>query len=82
MKAGGADVWWSTPAREFLGNSYNPDEYEKVEDILDVWFDSGCTHAFVLETRDTLPRPADQHAHGFARLPALSGKTHHGTRSP
>ena len=64
MKAGGADVWWSTPAREFLGNSYNPDEYEKVEDILDVWFDSGCTHAFVLETRDTLPRPADLYLEG------------------
>ena len=49
MKKGGADVWWETPALEFLGNDYNADEYEKVEDILDVWFDSGSTHAFVLE---------------------------------
>jgi isoleucyl-tRNA synthetase len=48
MKRGGADVWWATPAQEFLGNAHNADEYEKVEDILDVWFDSGSTHAFVV----------------------------------
>jgi isoleucyl-tRNA synthetase len=48
MKRGGADVWWATPAQKFLGNAHNADEYEKVEDILDVWFDSGSTHAFVV----------------------------------
>ncbi len=36
--------------QHFLGNDYNPDDYEMVVDILDVWFDSGCTHAFVLES--------------------------------
>ena len=64
MKKGGADVWWSTPASDFLGNAYNADDYEKVEDILDVWFDSGCTHAFVLEKRGTLPFPADVYLEG------------------
>ncbi|WP_395644786.1 isoleucine--tRNA ligase [Terricaulis sp.] len=52
MEKGGADVWWSTPAQEFLGNTYKADDYEKVEDILDVWFDSGSTHAFVMGNRD------------------------------
>ncbi|MEZ5970721.1 MAG: isoleucine--tRNA ligase [Hyphomonadaceae bacterium] len=48
MKDGGADVWWATPAQDFLGAKHKADEYEKVEDILDVWFDSGSTHAFVV----------------------------------
>jgi isoleucyl-tRNA synthetase len=48
MKEGGADVWWATPAQDFLGSKHKADEYEKVEDILDVWFDSGSTHAFVV----------------------------------
>jgi isoleucyl-tRNA synthetase len=64
MRASGADVWWSTPAREFLGNKYEAEQYEKVEDILDVWFDSGSTHAFVLGTRETLPPPADLYLEG------------------
>ncbi len=64
MEAGGADVWWSTPAQDFLGSAHSADDYEKVEDILDVWFDSGCTHAFVLETRASLPRPASVYLEG------------------
>jgi isoleucyl-tRNA synthetase len=51
MQKGGADVWWSTPAQEFLGNAHKAEDYEKVEDILDVWFDSGSTHAFVVDQR-------------------------------
>jgi isoleucyl-tRNA synthetase len=47
----GADAWFNRPSQEFLGNKYNADEYDKVEDILDVWFDSGSTHAFVMEER-------------------------------
>jgi isoleucyl-tRNA synthetase len=58
MKKGGADVWWSTPARDFLGAKYKAEDYEKVEDILDVWFDSGSTHAFVLGERDKPTRPS------------------------
>jgi isoleucyl-tRNA synthetase len=56
MREGGADVWWATPAQEFLGNRYKAEDYEKVEDILDVWFDSGSTHAFVLGDRDSPTR--------------------------
>src|SRR4029079_7685772 len=45
----GVDAWDATNAAAFLGNR-NPDDYEMITDILDVWFDSGCTHAFVLES--------------------------------
>ena len=49
----GADVWYKPGAKErFLGNDYNPDDWDKVHDILDVWFDSGSTHAFVLRDRE------------------------------
>jgi isoleucyl-tRNA synthetase len=45
----GADAWYAAGARErFLGNLAN-EEWKKVDDICDVWFDSGSTHAFVLE---------------------------------
>jgi isoleucyl-tRNA synthetase len=45
----GADAWYATGARErFLGSRAN-EGWQKVDDILDVWFDSGSTHAFVLE---------------------------------
>ncbi|EAQ28425.1 isoleucyl-tRNA synthetase [Erythrobacter sp. NAP1] len=46
----GVDAWEETRKAEFLGDAHNPDDYEMVTDILDVWFDSGCTHAFVLES--------------------------------
>jgi len=46
----GVDAWEEARKDEFLGSDYNPDDYEMVMDILDVWFDSGCTHAFVLES--------------------------------
>jgi isoleucyl-tRNA synthetase len=45
----GVDAWHPANAAAFLG-SRNPDEYEMVTDILDVWFDSGCTHVFTLES--------------------------------
>jgi isoleucyl-tRNA synthetase len=56
MKEGGADVWWATAAQDFLGAKYKADDYEKVEDILDVWFDSGSTHAFVVGNPDAPTR--------------------------
>lgn len=46
----GVDAWEEARKTEFLGDAHNPDEFEMVTDILDVWFDSGCTHAFVLES--------------------------------
>ncbi|WP_417492504.1 isoleucine--tRNA ligase [Maricaulis sp.] len=60
----GADAWFERPASEFLGDEYNADEWEKVTDILDVWFDSGCTHAFALEPRPDLKWPADLYLEG------------------
>ncbi len=45
----GVDAWDAQNAAAFLGNR-NPDDYEMVTDILDVWFDSGCTHVFTLES--------------------------------
>src|ERR1700733_4436832 len=59
----GADAWYSSPPSRFLGNDYNPDDYEQVHDIVDVWFESGSTHAFVLEKRG-LPWPADLYLEG------------------
>ena len=49
----GADAWYKPGAKErFLGNEVPHDDYEQVFDILDVWFDSGSTHAFVLRDRE------------------------------
>lgn len=46
----GADIWFTAPDSDFLGG-HDADRYEKIEDILDVWFDSGSTHAFTLDPR-------------------------------
>jgi len=59
----GADAWYASPPSRFLGNQRNPDEYEQVMDIVDVWFESGSTHAFVLEARH-MPWPADLYLEG------------------
>ncbi len=61
----GADAWFADgAASRFLGDSYNSQEWEQVCDILDVWFDSGCTHAFCLEQRSDLKWPADIYLEG------------------
>jgi isoleucyl-tRNA synthetase len=59
----GADAWYARPAQDFLGNDYDAENYEQVFDIVDVWFESGSTHAFVLEARG-LPTPADVYLEG------------------
>ena len=59
----GADAWYTRPAQDFLGNDYDANDYEQVFDIVDVWFESGSTHAFVLEARG-LPIPADLYLEG------------------
>jgi isoleucyl-tRNA synthetase len=46
----GVDAWSDARAQEYLGTDYKAEDYERVTDILDVWFDSGSTHAFVLES--------------------------------
>ena len=62
----GVDAWEEARAQEFLGADYKADDYEMVNDILDVWFDSGCTHAFVLESGKwpELRSPADLYLEG------------------
>ncbi|WP_309603211.1 isoleucine--tRNA ligase [Sphingomonas sp.] len=50
IKAEGVDAWEEARAQEYLGSTYQAAEYEMVTDILDVWFDSGCTHVFTLES--------------------------------
>src|SRR3546814_3754156 len=60
----GADAWFEKPVSYFFeGSNHKADDYEKVTDILDVWFDSGSTHAFVLEARG-MPTPADLYLEG------------------
>jgi isoleucyl-tRNA synthetase len=55
FEAEGADAWYADGARErFLGSRAN-EAWQKVDDILDVWFDSGSTHAFVLEDPKHFP---------------------------
>ncbi|MCX7865139.1 MAG: class I tRNA ligase family protein, partial [Novosphingobium sp.] len=62
----GVDAWSDARAQEFLGADYKSEDYERVTDILDVWFDSGSTHAFVLESGrwPDLSWPADLYLEG------------------
>ncbi len=53
----GSDAWWSRNPQDFLGSDYKAEDYEQVFDIVDVWFESGSTHAFVCEQREELKRP-------------------------
>jgi isoleucyl-tRNA synthetase len=61
--AEGADAWYTSPPARFLGNGRDPDGYEQVMDIVDVWFESGSTHGFALQDRG-LPWPADLYLEG------------------
>ncbi|MGH6907299.1 MAG: isoleucine--tRNA ligase [Aestuariivirga sp.] len=63
---GGADAWFADGAKQrFLGSDVSdPENWEQVRDILDVWFDSGSTHAFCLEQRPDLKWPADLYLEG------------------
>jgi len=66
FQAGGADAWFRPSAAEgyLKGLVDKPADWQKVDDILDVWFESGCTHAFVLEQRPDLKWPADLYLEG------------------
>jgi isoleucyl-tRNA synthetase len=70
--AGGADAWFGADHQALLGADYDLADYEVVNDILDVWFDSGSTHAFVVEARygpdaraDIYVEGSDQHRGWF-----------------
>lgn len=58
-----SDAWWKREAKDFFPE-FDSEKHEQVKDILDVWFDSGSTHAFVLEERDEVHSPADLYLEG------------------
>jgi len=60
----GSDCWFSDDSQKFLGKKYNAKDYDKISDIVEVWFDSGCTHSFVLEKRKDLQWPASMYLEG------------------
>jgi isoleucyl-tRNA synthetase len=60
----GSDCWFSDNPQRFLGKKYKTEDYDKMSDIVEVWFDSGCTHAFVLEKRKDLQWPASMYLEG------------------
>ena len=60
----GSDCWFSDDPKKFLGNKYKSEDYEKLSDIVEVWFDSGSTHSFVLEKRKDLKWPASMYLEG------------------
>jgi len=60
----GSDCWFSDDPQRFLGDKYKAEDYDKTNDIVEVWFDSGCTHAFVLEKRKDLQWPASMYLEG------------------
>jgi isoleucyl-tRNA synthetase len=62
IEAGGIDAWFELDAKELLGDT--AEDYEKVSDTLDVWFDSGVTHYSVLQKREELQFPADLYLEG------------------
>ena len=72
FEAGGADAWFTADHQALLGDNYALADYEPQNDILDVWFDSGSTHAFVIEARygagvraDLYVEGSDQHRGWF-----------------
>jgi isoleucyl-tRNA synthetase len=64
FEAEGADAWYTGDPQRFLGNKYKLEDFDQVKDIVDVWFDSGSTHAFVLEKRKDLQWPASMYLEG------------------
>ncbi|MHB1616889.1 MAG: isoleucine--tRNA ligase [Metallibacterium sp.] len=68
---GGVDAWYALDARELLGEE--AEHYEKITDVLDVWFDSGVTHACVIDARPELA----QDGHADWRVMYLEGSDQH-----
>lgn len=62
VEKNGIQAWWDIDTTEFLGS--DADTYVKVQDTLDVWFDSGVTHYFVVDKRDDIPASADLYLEG------------------
>ena len=64
FKGAGADAWFGADHQALLGKEYDLNDYEVVNDILDVWFDSGSTHSFVVEGRYGPDARADLYLEG------------------
>ncbi len=60
----GGDAWFESDPQRFLGEAHDAADFEQVTDVVEVWFDSGSTHAFVLEARPELKWPADLYLEG------------------
>ncbi len=60
----GSDCWFSDDPQRFLGDKHKAQDYDKLSDIVEVWFDSGSTHSFVLEKREDLKWPASMYLEG------------------
>jgi len=60
----GSDCWFTDDPQKFLGKKYKKDDYVKSSDIVEVWFDSGATHSYVLEPRKDLAWPASMYLEG------------------
>uniref|UniRef100_UPI003F96C07A isoleucine--tRNA ligase n=2 Tax=Rhodoblastus sp. TaxID=1962975 RepID=UPI003F96C07A len=77
----GADAWYKDGAAErFLAPDHDPASYEKIDDVLDVWFDSGSTHAFTLEDPEHFPSLAGirrRHDGGPDEVMYLEGSDQH-----
>ena len=60
----GSDCWFTDDAQKFLGKKYKKEDYIKTNDIVEVWFDSGASHSYVLENRKDLMWPASMYLEG------------------
>ena len=77
----GADAWFAQgAAARFVAPDYDPENYEKIDDVLDVWFDSGSTHAFTLDDPRHFPGLAGIHRvrdGGSDKIMYLEGSDQH-----
>jgi len=64
FEAEGSDAWFARDPQDFLGDGHDAANWQRVDDIVDVWFESGSTHSFVLEQRDDLTWPAQLYLEG------------------
>jgi len=60
----GSDCWFTDSPQKFLGKKYKAEDYIKTTDIVEVWFDSGSSHSYVLEKRKDLMWPASMYLEG------------------
>ena len=60
----GSDAWFDLDASEFLGKNYDKNDFFQIKDVIEVWFDSGTSHKYVLEDRKDLEWPADLYLEG------------------